>query len=373
MQGAIRDVQQLRETLLQAEDAEEQQSSTSGWHAAGPGQHKDKPSPGTRAQRAAVLARLQGHDTPVEAGIKVIESGVAGLVGSLWSGARGAAAAAAREARELAAALELEAAGRRAASMLDTSIETFGETAISLLDGRFDARMRGLTRACSAPPPGADYQASFLHYGGRQVLEELEALGSDCARVVTRLRARLAPEAQAALDAAAAALSPAFDLQSGGPVPCADEQPETRGHALVASICSAGVERAAAMASAASSTVEEIAAEGRRRLAELGAVAVERMLALGRSLDAAFRTGRPADDGIRWPVRAHDKAQLLRGQALRALAALESLGSAFAAAAAAQAELQADVRAAAAHLGDALRGLLYVVLLASQERALVYS
>ncbi len=37
-----------------------------------------------------------------------------------------------------------------------------------------------------------------------------------------------------------------------------------------------------------------------------------------------------------------------------------------------QAGLQADVRAAAAHLGDALRGLLYVVLLSSQERGKVY-
>lgn len=149
-----------------------------------------------------------------------------------------------------------------------------------------------------------------------------------------------------------------------------------------------------------------------------------------------FRTGRPADDGIRWPEAAADKARLLRGQALRALAALESLGSAFAAAAAArapdgaagaarggagdqgppaqrqpdaraaagggngmepgagqaaapgpppaaaaaaggegpgvQAQLRADVLAAAGHLGDALRGLLYVVLLASQDRALIY-
>lgn len=52
---------------------------------------------------------------------QVIESGVAGLVGTLWSGAR----AAAREARELAAALELEKAGRRAASMLDSGIEVW--------------------------------------------------------------------------------------------------------------------------------------------------------------------------------------------------------------------------------------------------------
>ena len=114
----------------------------------------------------------------------------------------------------------------------------------------------------------------------------------------------------------------------------ADELPEGRGHALIASICSAGaasrirdawlpameellrstvlavcacscampwttvdshasacsccagVERAADMASAAAAAGEEVAAEGRRRLAELAAVAVERLLALGRSLDA---------------------------------------------------------------------------------------
>ena len=50
---------------------------------------------------------------------QAIEGGMAGLVGTLWSGAR----AAAREARELAAALELEKAGRRAASLLDSGIE----------------------------------------------------------------------------------------------------------------------------------------------------------------------------------------------------------------------------------------------------------
>ena len=53
--------------------------------------------------------------------------------------------------------------------------------------------------------------------------------------------------------------------------------------------CYAGVQHAADMASAASAAAEEVAAEGRRRLAELAAVAVERFLALGRSLDAQVR------------------------------------------------------------------------------------
>lgn len=67
---------------------------------------------------------------------QVIESGVAGLVGTLWSGAR----AAAREARELAAALELEKAGRRAASMLDSGIEV--RTCIAGLAGQAQALLR---------------------------------------------------------------------------------------------------------------------------------------------------------------------------------------------------------------------------------------
>lgn len=92
--------------------------------------------------------------------------------------------------------------------------QTFGETAISLLDGRFDARARSALDARGGPACDEDFEACFLHAGGRQVLEELETLGSDCGRMVTRLRARLEPEAQAALDSAAAALSHAFDLQA---------------------------------------------------------------------------------------------------------------------------------------------------------------
>lgn len=54
---------------------------------------------------------------------QMIETGTAGLVGSLWTGARGMAAAAAREARELAEALELDAVRHRAGSLLDRGIE----------------------------------------------------------------------------------------------------------------------------------------------------------------------------------------------------------------------------------------------------------
>ncbi len=168
------------------------------------------------------------------------------------------------------------------------------------------------------------------------------------------------------------------------------------------------MDRAAALACAdGPAAPADVTAEGRRRLAELAAVAAERLLALGRSLALQFRERRPADDGIRWPRAPGAKAALLRGQAGRMLAALESLGGAFAAAAAAaarqaereragaagaapvagaaagdggaggdgaaaRAALGEDGRAAAARLGDALRALLPVALLASQDWDAVY-
>lgn len=50
-------------------------------------------------------------------------------------------------------------------------------------------------------------------------------------------------------------------------------------------------------------------------LAELAALCLERLLALGRSMAAHFHTGRPSDDGIAWPQPAAAKAALLQQQA----------------------------------------------------------
>jgi len=426
-----------------------------------------------------------------------------------------------------------------AAKLRAPAAQTFGETAIGLLDGRFQARARGAPGTRGALAPGADFAACFAHHGGPQVLGELGALGSECERALARLRGTLAPEARAALDAAGAALAPAFDLQARvrraphagtacrphgrsavpraraacgwsalsacmhalpslharsagasselsvrtGPPLCSEPSsahwwqrlyawcvgprratppatrmsakqwrggmplslpsvpkvrpwdPGTRTHLHTVIQCVAaapcvelrcslgralrealrrrgpGVDRAAALACAdGPAAPADIAAEGRRRLAELAAVAAERLLALGRSLALQFRERRPADDGIRWPPAPGAKAALLRGQAGRMLAALESLGGAFAAAAAAaarqaereragaagaagaapaagaaagdggaggggaaaRAALGEDGRAAAARLGDALRALLPMALLASQDWGAVY-
>jgi len=101
-----------------------------------------------------------------------------------------------------------------AAQLRAPAAQTFGETAIGLLDGRFQARARGAPGARGALAPGADFAACFAHHGGPQVLGELGALGGECERALARLRGALAPDARAALDAAGAALAPAFDLQA---------------------------------------------------------------------------------------------------------------------------------------------------------------
>lgn len=59
---------------------------------------------------------------------------------------------------------------------------------------------------------------------------------------------------------------------------------------------------------------------------------MERLVALGRSLQATFLYGRPADDGICWPENSTAAAELLRGQARAMVADLQSLTEAFVAA-----------------------------------------
>lgn len=63
----------------------------------------------------------------------------------------------------------------------------------------------------------------------------------------------------------------------------------------------------------AASRLEELKAEGVRRLSELASLCIERLLALGRSVSASFRHGG-ANDGIRWPESPEEKAAMLRFQ-----------------------------------------------------------
>lgn len=53
---------------------------------------------------------------------------------------------------------------------------------------------------------------------------------------------------------------------------------------------------------------------GAGALAEVASLCLERLLALGRSLAASMRYGKPTDDGIKWPQDPHAVTALLRGQ-----------------------------------------------------------
>lgn len=99
---------------------------------------------------------------------------------------------------------------------------------------------------------------------------------------------------------------------------------------------------AAGDADTAAAQVEEAASSGRacvlsvqqdasRRVAELASVCIERLLALARSLVAQARYGKPADDGIRWPVGGTAKAVALRQQARRMAGELDALVQGYAA------------------------------------------
>ena len=73
----------------------------------------------------------------------------------------------------------------------------------------------------------------------------------------------------------------------------------------------AGVAQAAALREAGAG-LAFVRNAGAGALAELAALCLERLLALGRSVAAAARYGRPTDDGIAWPHALDAKAMLLR-------------------------------------------------------------
>ena len=60
--------------------------------------------------------------------------------------------------------------------------------------------------------------------------------------------------------------------------------------------------------------LEELRQEGARRMAELAALSLERLLALARSLLACFRDGQPTNDNIHWPAEPQLQAMLLQSQ-----------------------------------------------------------
>ncbi|KAK9819865.1 hypothetical protein WJX72_003448 [[Myrmecia] bisecta] len=385
-----------------------------------------------------VLERLQGEDTSLELGLAAIDDqveqlaqGVSQTFGSLWGGARGvlrggltygqrvaerleeAAAAAAKELAETveegvrdassglaAAAGNTRRVGGLLASRAEHGLEEFGRQAIELLEGDLPPGGAAARRIAGEE---ATFDHCFYIYGGRQSLEELEALSNECARVCNRLRARLPDADKAQLDSTLTMLSPLFNLegQAGGDEAAAGaeggaavDSPLARGHAVVVELRNAGVAKASKLVTELSErstrpaattapglagtqgapadseqaeALQRVRGEGVRCLGELAALCVERMLALARSVSAQFRFSRPTDDDIQWPPGCKDKAALLCAQAKLMLTDLETLASAKALGK----ELGADCTAAQGRVQEAYRGLMYVVLLTTLDRSLL--
>ncbi|KAK9798114.1 hypothetical protein WJX73_000135 [Symbiochloris irregularis] len=237
---------------------------------------------------------------------------------------------------------------RRVGAMLESSFEELSRQARGLLQNEHAALSASTssTGDLTQHQGAADEQTfehAFLVHGGQQVVEELEALGSDCARQLKRLRTRLPLEGQASLDALASTLGPYFDIQNDlegdqALTNDASNGPLGQGHAVIAHLCGEGIgkteelvaeaklQRAGSPAFQAAVRVQGLGAEA---LAEVASLCLERLLALGRSLAASTRYGKPTDDGIQWPQDPTAVTAMLRGQGRRMLEDVEALGQAF--------------------------------------------
>ncbi|CAK0787853.1 hypothetical protein CVIRNUC_011075 [Coccomyxa viridis] len=186
--GALKDVQEMKESLQQAFTAED--SGTETDEEAQPKQaSRAAPLQGASgAERQAVLERLQGQDHPLAAGFKILDKrldsvlgGAAGLAGNLFGKAH--------------------SAGRQVAGTVEAGIELFGQSAIRLLDGGVDY---------SRAPP-VTLASCLRQNGGADVAEEVEELCNDNARLCNRLRSGLQGENLATFNADVAHMAAYLD------------------------------------------------------------------------------------------------------------------------------------------------------------------
>lgn len=149
---------------------------------------------------------------------------------------------------------------------------------------------------------------------GHSVVEEQAAAGCERADAL----------AQAAADGAA-------QLVAATPGAGAEGAPAAGGEQQAA-VGPAGAPTPTPSAPTAAKALAGLQADGVRSLAELCSLCLERLLALGRSLSAFYRYGKPADDRITWPPSCEACGLLLRAQALRMLEELQAMGGAYGAA-----------------------------------------
>lgn len=325
--------------------------------------------------------------------------------------------------------------GARLASEAETRLEAIGRQAGEFLEAPRGA-VWGAAARVMGPGGGREapgFEAAFAAHGGGQTFEELEDVCNTAARRVNACRRRLDEQNRKAFEAALVELPPALDMATAATPKASDRSAALdRGHAPLTTLCKSAKEKAEELTAAARLAASEheaepmppdrvtedaardpvaaqavaasdprtaakqhlanILAAGSEQLGEITSLCVERVLALAQSVGAFARFRRPSDDGIKWPGTPQAIACMLCTQAKRMEEDLLTVASAFSTALhnavgafggiveadelpydTATAALEKDAATAAAKLQEALRGLMYVVLLTSVDPDILVS
>lgn len=198
------------------------------------------------------------------------------------------------------------------------------EQALAALAPMFDLKSTHPADASSAVadvPPATQTAIA----AGHSMIEELAAAGCERADALAQAAADGAAQLVAAPPASVAL--PSADADAGA-APAGSEAAAAGGQEAPTS----GPAAASGTTPAAAKALAGLHADGVRSVAELCALCLERLLALGRSLSAFYRYGKPADDHITWPTSCKAVGLLLRAQALRMLEDLQAMAAAYGAA-----------------------------------------
>ncbi|KAK9905900.1 hypothetical protein WJX75_008467 [Coccomyxa subellipsoidea] len=291
--GALRDVQELKDSLQQALAIDDTASEKNAEPTASTQQRS--PEEQLSQERKAVLDRLEGEDNPLAAGLKAVDDhvgllaeGVAGLAGTLWGGAR--------------------TASTHVAVQVESS------------------------------------------------LKELEEFSSECARLCNRVRATLDAEACSRMDEELTALAPTFEIKEeevGSRRESDEHVPIAKGHSKILEFSRKGCARAEKLGEGGSASMAEIQSAAALALARLATLCIERLLALGRSLLAYARSRCSAEDGIDWPLNnSAASAEMLRIEVVQLMLGIGDLAHAYEAALTQAAARAQGVNAYAAELTD---------------------
>eukprot|EP01023_Acetabularia_acetabulum_P044645 TRINITY_DN4492_c0_g4_i1.p1 TRINITY_DN4492_c0_g4~~TRINITY_DN4492_c0_g4_i1.p1 ORF type:complete len:382 (+),score=89.60 TRINITY_DN4492_c0_g4_i1:152-1147(+) len=240
------------------------------------------------------------------------------------------------------------------------------------------------------------FESCFYIYGGQQFFEDLEYLSNECARACNKSRAQMTEQQKKDLESKIAKLGEIFDLDkeaNEGTQAYSKNEALGRAYEPLAHLCKKSVEAAKEMYDKLCAEVQqqgEIQSEtdqssslglindrGVKLLSELCSAGVDRLLTLGKSINAHFRLKEESSDGIEWPEDSVLMANLLRGQVKQLLTDCATVGSAFIKtvtnagkllelneqASQLASNLDIDRDTAAQKLRDGFRNLMFVVMI----------